>query len=380
MAAPGTGPATFGPVMRLYETRARRVVPFDPPGPVVRLYVCGITPYDATHVGHAATFLTYDVLQRRLRDLGYETRCVRNITDVDDDILARAAAEGVHYLDLAAGALRTFGEDMEALGVLKPWRAPRATSAISDVRSFVGRVLESGHAYQSRGSVFFDTSTAPDFGDLSGRRAADLPPVAPEGAPEGARHPQDFVLWQKARTGEPSWDSLWGPGRPGWHVECSVLALRELGPHIDLHGGGSDLIYPHHECETVQAEAITGTEFVGHWMHTAMVHLDGEKMAKSTGNLEFISDLRRGHDPMAIRLALISHHYRHPWEWSADLLVGAGEKLARWRAAGTGEGALEEVRAALDDDLDVPSAVKAIDAAVARGRGVSAARELLGVR
>ncbi|HEC10462.1 MAG TPA: cysteine--tRNA ligase [Acidimicrobiales bacterium] len=365
--------------MRLYETRAARVVPFDPPGSVVRLYVCGITPYDATHVGHAATFLTYDVLQRRLRDIGHETRCVRNITDVDDDILARAAAEGVHYLDLAAGALRTFGDDMEALGVLKPWSAPRATSAISDIRSFVGRVLESGHAYEARGSVFFDTSTAPDFGVLSGRRAEDLPPVAPDGAPEGARHPQDFVLWQKARTGEPSWDSLWGPGRPGWHVECSVLALRELGPRIDLHGGGSDLIYPHHECEMVQAEAVTGTEFVGHWMHTAMVHLDGEKMAKSTGNLEFIADLRHQHDPMAIRLALISHHYRRPWEWSTDLLVGAEEKLARWREAGAGDAALEEVRAALDDDLDIPAAVAAIDDAVARGRGVSRARGLLGV-
>ena len=366
--------------MRLFETRSAAVVPFEP-GEIVRMYTCGITPYDATHVGHAATFLAYDVLQRRLRDLGHETRCVRNITDVDDDILERAQHLGVHYLDLAANALVTFEADMSALGLLPAWSEPRATSAISDVRSFVGRVLDSGHAYEAEGSVFFDVSTSPRFGELSGfavdvmheRSAAaerDLP---------GRRDPLDFVLWQPSRDGEPTWTSRWGPGRPGWHVECAALAVRELGPQIDLHGGGDDLVHPHHECEQAQVEAVTGRRFVTHWMHTAAVHADGAKMAKSTGNMTFVAELRRRHDPMAIRLAIVGHHYRTPWEWRDDLVDAAADRLAVWRAAGAGDGALDDVRAALDDDLDTPGALRAVDAAVDAGHGVSDAMALLGV-
>jgi L-cysteine:1D-myo-inositol 2-amino-2-deoxy-alpha-D-glucopyranoside ligase len=371
-----------GSPMRLYETRSRRIVDFVPPEGPVRMYTCGITPYDATHVGHAATFLTFDVLQRRLRDRGHETRCVRNITDVDDSILARAAQLGVHYLDLAAGALATLEADMAALGLLRPWSEPRATSAISDVRSFIGSVLSSGHAYEAEGSVFFDASSSPSFGQLAGLdwlEMAERGAAAGEVVGAGRKHPLDFVLWHRSGAGEPSWDSRWGAGRPGWHVECSALALRELGPVIDLHGGGSDLIYPHHECENAQSEAVTGGGFVRHWMHVAMVHRDGEKMAKSADNLVFIRHLRSQHDPMAIRLALSSEHYRSEWEWNSELVVAAERRLATWRAAGSGVAALEDVRDALDDDLDTPGAVAAIDAAARHGRGVSESMRLLGL-
>ena len=253
------------------------------------MYVCGITPYDATHVGHAATFLAYDVLQRRLRDLGWRTRCVRNITDVDDDLLARARAMGVHYLDLAAGSLAAFDADMEALGLLPAHSEPRATSAISDIRRVIGQLLDSGHAYRSGEGVYFDVSTAPGFGELSRLSVTEMIELARRrgGRPDDPdkRNLLDFVLWQRAAPDEPEWSSLWGPGRPGWHVECSALALAHLGQTIDVHGGGSDLVFPHHECSRAQSEAVTGGLFVRHWMHTSMVRQGGAKMSKSAGNL-----------------------------------------------------------------------------------------------
>jgi L-cysteine:1D-myo-inositol 2-amino-2-deoxy-alpha-D-glucopyranoside ligase len=369
--------------VRLYETRRRAVVPFEPSGPVVRMYTCGITPYDATHVGHAATFLSYDVLQRRLRDLGHDTWCVRNVTDVDDDILERARGLGVHYLDLAAAALTTFEEDMSALGMLPAHSEPRATSAISEVRDLVGRVIGSGHAYVAGGSVYFDVSTAPDFGSLSGLSREEMIRItAGSGgnpADPSKRDPLDFVLWQASVPGEPEWSSPWGPGRPGWHVECSALALRELGDGIDLHGGGADLVFPHHECENVQSEAATGKPFVRHWMHSGTVRFDGRKMAKSLGNLAFVSELRKSWDPMVIRLAILAAHYRSSWDWHADLLEAAAGRYARWVANGLGDDAVAEVRAALDDDLDTPTAIGRIDEAANSGGRVSTAAGLLGV-
>ncbi len=369
--------------MRLYETRQRQIVPFEPAGPTVRMYTCGITPYDATHIGHAATFLAYDVLQRRLRDSGRDTWCVRNVTDVDDDILDRARSLGVHYLDLAAAALSTFEDDMEALGLLDAHSEPRATSAISEVRALIGRVLESGHAYRAGGNVYFDVSSAHDFGSLSQLPREEMLVLAAEaGGPvddPSKRDPLDFVLWQASAPGEPEWSSPWGAGRPGWHVECSALALRELGSEIDLHGGGADLVFPHHECENVQSEAATGRPFVRHWVHSGAVHHGGQKMSKSLGNLQFVSELRKRHDPMALRLAILTPHYRSAWEWSEELVTEASERLERWRAAGQGDGALDETRQALDDDLDTPRAVAAIDAVCSRGGSVSSAAELLGV-
>ncbi|MGQ0431388.1 MAG: cysteine--tRNA ligase [Microthrixaceae bacterium] len=370
-----------GPI-RLWCTAKRAIVPFQP-GPVVSMYTCGITPYDATHLGHAAVYVAYDVLQRRLRDLGHETRCVRNITDVDDSILGKARELGVHYLDLAAAETARFDDDMVALGMLEAWSEPRATSAIADIRGFIGMVLERGHAYQAGGAVYFDVSTAPDFGSVSGYSREEMLVLAAERGGNvddpNKRDPLDFVLWQPSLDDEPSWDSLWGPGRPGWHIECSALALRELGTTIDLHGGGADLIFPHHECEVVQSEAATGEPFVRHWMHQAMVRMDGEKMSKSLGNLVFVSELRKEWDPMAIRLLIVENHYRTAWEWDDTRMPRAAARLERWRAAGAGAGGLEAVRARLDDDLDTPGAVAAIDEAAAQGQGVSAAALLLGI-
>jgi len=348
------------------------------------MYVCGITPYDATHVGHAATFLVFDVLQRRLRDLGLRTRCVRNVTDVDDDLLARARSAGVHYLDLSARALVAFGADLHALGLLPVHSEPRATSGISDVRSVIGRILERGGGYTAGGNVFFDVTTAPGFGRLSGLGAGGMEALSPQPGERsdlaGRRHPLDVPLWQASDPGEPSWSARWGRGRPGWHVECAALALRELGAPIDLHGGGQDLVYPHHECESAMAEVATGGTFVQHWMHVAMVHVDGSKMSKSAGNLAFIGELRRRCDPMAIRLAILDHHYRQPWDWDEGLLETASARLSMWRSTGTGRSALDEVRAALDEDLAIPDAMAAIDAAARRGHGVSEAMDLIGVR
>ena len=376
--------ADVGPAapMRLYCTARGEVVPFEP-GPVVTMYTCGITPYDATHFGHAATYISYDVLQRRLRDRGHDTRCVRNITDVDDDMLRKAREVGVHYLDLAAAETARFDDDMLALNMIPSFSEPRATSAIADIRGFIGMVLDQGHAYTAGGAVYFNVSSFPRFGQVSHFSRDEMLALARQhgGNPDdpNKRDPLDFVLWQPSAPDEPAWESLWGPGRPGWHIECSALAMRELGTTIDLHGGGADLVFPHHECETAQSEAATGEPFVRHWMHQAMVRMDGEKMSKSLGNLVFVSELRKDWDTRAIRLVAVAHHYRTSWEWHDELMPQAAARLEAWLAPGPGEGALAEVRARLDDDLDTPGAVAAIDAAAAAGEGVSTAAALLGI-
>jgi L-cysteine:1D-myo-inositol 2-amino-2-deoxy-alpha-D-glucopyranoside ligase len=368
--------------MQLYDTARRAVVPFAPDH-VVTMYTCGITPYDAAHLGHAAVYLLYDVLQRRLRDRGHVTQCVRNVTDVDDDILRKARQLGVHYLDLAAEEMSRFDADMRALGLLAAFSEPRATSAIPDILGFIGMVLDSGHAYQSGGAVYFDVSSFERFGQVSHLDRATMLALAAErgGNPDDPRKrdPLDFVLWQPSAPDEPAWESLWGPGRPGWHIECSALSMRELGETIDLHGGGSDLIFPHHECEAAQSEAATGSRFVRHWLHVGMVRLDGTKMSKSLGNLVFVHDLLKEWEAPAIRLAVHDHHYRTDWDWDSDTMPAAAERLTRWRVAGAGRGALDEVRAALDHDLDPPAALAAIDRAASAGAGVSEAAALLGV-
>lgn len=368
--------------MRLYDTARQEVVSFEP-GRIVTMYTCGITPYDSAHLGHAATYIVYDNVQRRLRDLGHETRCVRNVTDVDDDILREARERGVHYLDLAAEEVAHFDEQMRAMNLIPSFSEPRATSAIPDILGFIGMVLASGHAYQSRGGVYFDVSSFPRFGQISHLDRAAMLDVARENGGNvddpAKDDPLDFVLWQPSLPDEPSWQSLWGPGRPGWHIECSALAMRELGISVDLHGGGTDLIFPHHECETAQSEAVTGETFVRHWLHAGMVLLNGEKMSKSKKNLVFVRDLLKEFDPMVVRVALSSHHYRSPLDWTDGVIAEAEARVASWRRAGEGEGALEDVRGFLDDDLDTPSAYAAVDAAARRGEGVSAATGLLGL-
>jgi len=371
--------------LRLYDTARQAVVPFEP-GPVVTMYTCGITPYDAAHLGHASVYLTFDVLLRRLNDLGHTPRIVRNVTDVDDDILRRARELGVHYLDLAAEEMARFDADMSALGLLPVTSEPRATSAIPEILSLIGRALDTGHAYRSEGGVYFDVATFPGWGKISHFSESEMLRLAAEngGRPDdpAKRHPLDFVLWQPSLPDEPAWESRWGPGRPGWHIECSALAMRELGTTVDLHGGGRDLVFPHHECETAQSESVTGHQFVRHWLHTGLVGLGGEKMSKSRGNLVFVGDLLKEWEAAALRLALLEHHYRNDWEWTGDDLAVAAERLERWRRAPRfpeRESGLEEVRDRLDDDLDAPGALAALDARARAGESVTRGSALLGV-
>ena len=374
--------------MKLFDTAKQEIVEFAP-NPIVLMYTCGITPYDATHLGHAFTFISYDVLQRRLIDMGHQVKCVRNVTDVDDPLFAKARELGVHYLDLAAGEEARFESDMTALNALPVHSTPRASSAIPDIRGFIGMVIDRGFAYESGGSVYFDVEKFPQFGSVSHYSRDTMIALARERGGNvddpHKRNPLDFVLWHPSASDEPSWDTMWGAGRPGWHIECSALALRELGTTIDLHGGGSDLIFPHHECERAQSEAATGQPFVKHWMHVAMVSMDGHKMSKSRGNLVFVDKLRTQHDPMAIRLGLIEHHYRTEWEWDDGLMSRNELRLAQWKSvAQVGNshgdvGLLADVRAALDSDLDTPKAVALVDSAASKGIAVGDSARLLGV-
>lgn len=380
-------------MVRLFETAHEAVVDLELDR-LVKIYVCGITPYDSAHLGHAKVYLTFDVLQRRLRDLGHETRCVRNVTDVDDDILRKARELGVHYLDLAAEEMARFDADMAQLGLVPTWAEPRATSAISEILSLIGQAIDRGYAYESNGSVYFDVSRVSSFGELSHLGKDAMVELARDngGNPEDPNKddPLDFVLWQPSLSDEPAWESRYGPGRPGWHVECSALAIRELGATIDIHGGGRDLVFPHHECERVQSESVTGEKFVRYWLHVGLVGYEGEKMSKSLGNLVFVGELLKEWEPQVVRLALLSHHYREDWEWTGAELKDASRRLDVWRAAQGGKGSfadetlpdpasLVEVRERLDDDLDTPGALRAIDERARRDEPILKAAELLGV-
>ncbi len=355
--------------MQLFDTARGAVVPFEP-GPEVRMYVCGITPYDSTHLGHANTYLTYDLLIRRLEDLGHSVKLVRNITDVDDSILPKARELGVDFLELAATETARFHRDMQALNTRPVFEEPHATSWVTEMVDLIETLAEKGHTYVVDGTVFYDVSTFPSFGALSGYGEATMIEFAAErgGNPDDPRlrNPLDFILWQPSLDDEPSWPSPWGDGRPGWHIECSAMSMGILGPTLDLHGGGSDLIFPHHECSRAQSEAANGVTFANHWMHTGMVAYQGTKMSKSLGNLVFVSELSKTHDPRAIRLALMGHHYRADWEWFDDDIATGARLLDRLHHATRATGGPDpagygtRVRAALDDDLDAPTALHAL--------------------
>ena len=362
--------------MRLYDTAKQRVVPFEP-GPTVQIYVCGITPYDSTHLGHAATYLAYDLLTRRLETLGHTVHMVRNITDVDDSILPKARSLGVDYLELAAAETARVHDDMAALDTRPPIAEPRPTESMADIIEMIRVLAERGFTYEADGFTYFDVSKAPQYGGLSRYTRDQMIDLARErgGHPDDPRQrdPLDFILWQPSLSDEPTWDSPFGPGRPGWHIECSAMSRAALGPTLDLHGGGADLIYPHHECEVAQSEAANDAPFVGHWMHTGLVAYQGTKMSKSLGNLVFVSELRKSADPRAIRLALMGHHYRDNWEWFDDAIDDAIALLERLHAAANSTGAgpdprpyVTRVHEALDDDLDAPAALRALDE-LARG-------------
>jgi L-cysteine:1D-myo-inositol 2-amino-2-deoxy-alpha-D-glucopyranoside ligase len=366
-----------GPPLRLYDTATRRVRP-TAPGPTATMYVCGITPYDATHLGHAATYLAFDLVNRIWRDLGHDVHYVQNVTDIDDPLLERAARDHDDWVVLGMRETALFREDMEALRVLPPRHYIGAVEAMGEISELVGKLLASGAAYRIDDAeypdVYFDSSVTGHFGYESHYDEQTMIRLSRErgGDPDrpGKRHPADALLWRMARPGEPSWSSDLGPGRPGWHVECAAIALNRLGTQIDLNGGGSDLIFPHHEFGAAHAEAFTGVHpFARHYTHAGMIGLDGEKMSKSRGNLVFVSKLRaEGVDPNSVRLGLLAGHYREDRPWTADLLTQAQHRLARWReavaldAGPSAEDLVLRLRTHLADDLDSPAALAAVDA------------------
>jgi len=358
--------------LRLYDTAADEVRP-TAPGSTARLYVCGITPYDATHLGHAATYLAFDLVHRLWLDAGHRVHYVQNVTDVDDPLLERAAATGIGWTDLAERETELYRQDMTALRVLPPHDFVGVTEAIDEIAEAVAKLLADDHAYRLDSDIYARTAVGGRFGYESRYSRAQMLELFAErgGDPErpGKQDPLDALLWRGRRDGEPSWDTAAGTGRPGWHIECSVIARNRLGMGIDVQGGGSDLRFPHHEHSAAHAETLTGEwPFARHYVHAGMIGLDGEKMSKSRGNLVFVSKLRgAGVDPMAIRLALLDGHYRADREWTGGRLPQAERRLAGWRQAAALPAApdarplLDQVRDRLADDLDTTGAIAAVD-------------------
>jgi L-cysteine:1D-myo-inositol 2-amino-2-deoxy-alpha-D-glucopyranoside ligase len=362
----------FAPTVVVHDTAAGRLVPTHPDG-TARLYVCGITPYDATHMGHAATYLAFDLLVRAWRDAGHDVLYVQNVTDIDDPLIERANQTGQDWAELAERETRLFAEDMNALRMIPPDHFVGAVESIDEIVALIGRLREAGAVYEVDGDLYFPVAADPSFGSVSHLDRAEMVELSAErgGDPDrpGKKDPLDCLLWQLERPGEPAWESALGRGRPGWHVECSAIALEYLGMTSDVQGGGSDLAFPHHELCASEAHVAQATRpFARSYVHAGMVGLDGEKMSKSRGNLVFVSALRRdGIDPRVIRLALLDHHYRDDWDWTDDDLDRARARLERWSAAtamATGPDAsnvLIDVRSALAHDLDAPRALLAVD-------------------
>lgn len=393
--------------LRLYDTADEEVREVKVSGPEATMYVCGITPYDSTHLGHAATYLTFDLIYRQLLDNGYTVNYAQNITDVDDPLFERAERDGVDWRELGTSQIDLFRSDMELLSVIPPQHYVGAMESIDEVIELVTKLLDSGAAYIVDDSDYPDIyaaiSATEQFGYESNYSRAQMEEFFAErgGDPErpGKRDPLDALVWRAHREGEPAWDSPWGPGRPGWHIECSAIATDRLGSTIDIQGGGSDLIFPHHEFSAAHAEAGLGVERMAQfYVHTGMIGLDGVKMSKSLGNLVFVHKLvELGREPSAIRLGVFAGHYREERDWSDSVLAKAELRLAAWRSALDQPGSVDnaeelvaQVRAALADDLDTPRALAAIDDWAAGHRGedqaeagelvVAALDALLGVR
>ncbi len=364
-------PGTASP-LRLHDS-GQGLVEVAPEG-TARLYVCGITPYDATHLGHAATYLAFDTLVRVWLDAGLQVDYVQNVTDIDDPLLERAARDGEDWTVVAERETELFREDMVALRVVPPTHYVGAVEAMDEISAAVQRLLEAGAAYRVDEDVYFPVSAAEHFGDVARLAGPVMTALSAErgGDPDrpGKKHPLDPLLWRAERPGEPAWDSPLGRGRPGWHVECTAIAVNRLGARLDVQGGGSDLAFPHHEMSAAHAEVLSGSwPYATASVHAGMIGLDGEKMSKSRGNLVFVSQLRRdGVDPAALRLALLGQHYRNDREWTDATLHEAQVRLAAWREGvardrgPSGAELVEAVRTALAADLDTPAALAAVDA------------------
>jgi L-cysteine:1D-myo-inositol 2-amino-2-deoxy-alpha-D-glucopyranoside ligase len=361
--------------MRLYNTLSRTVERFRPrPGQPVGVYVCGITPYDTTHLGHAFLYVTFDVLIRHLEKVhGWPVQYVQNVTDIDDDILRKAEMVGQDWRALGQAWTERFTADLTALNARPPDFFPGATAYIAAIQAQVTVLIRAGRAYERSGSVYYRVTSEPRFGALAGLGPDEMLATANErgNRPDDPdkEDPLDFVLWQAGQAGEPAWSSPWGPGRPGWHIECTSMATTLLGPQVDIHGGGGDLVFPHHACEIAQAEPITGVHpFVRFWLHVAMVRMAGEKMSKSLGNLVLVRDLLAQTEPDALRLYLLGHHYRTAWEWDPARLAATTAQMRTLHAAAArarGSGRVLDpspfgprFTAALDNDLDTPAAVE----------------------
>ena len=349
--------------------------PFVPLTPgTVNMYVCGVTVYDQCHIGHARALLTFDVIHRYLRFLGFDCRFVRNFTDVDDKIINRANEEGVAPEALAQRYIDEFHRDAAALGLADPTVEPRATEHIDGMIALITALVERGHAYAVAGDVYFAVESFPEYGKLSSRSLDEMTAGARVEVDDRKRHPMDFALWKASKEGEPFWDSPWGRGRPGWHIECSVMSTRYLGQPFDIHGGGQDLVFPHHENEIAQSECGTGRPFARYWIHNGFVQLAKEKMSKSVGNILSIKEVLERFDPVALRLYMLTTHYRNPIEFSEAGLAEAQRTVARLyetvsradRLVGPSPdgapepGPMDDFRREMDDDFNTPRALAVV--------------------
>jgi cysteinyl-tRNA synthetase len=362
--------------VRIFNTMSRTKEAFTPLTPgEVRIYVCGVTVYDLSHIGHARSSIVFDVVRRYLAYKGLRVTFVKNYTDVDDRIIRRANEEGVEAHVVSERYVEAFDADMDALGVLRPDVRPKATEHVPQMIALIERLIAAGTAYVIDGDVYFEIRRFPPYGRLSGKNLDELLAGARVEVDERKRDPRDFALWKSAKPGEPSWESPWGPGRPGWHIECSAMAMQYLGESFDIHGGGEDLIFPHHECEIAQSEACTGRVFSRYWMHNGFVNMGTEKMSKSLGNTMMIRDILGRHQPDALRLFLLGTHYRNPVEWSEERVHDSARALERFTrlfhdvqtawVGPAGTPALPEAlagfrtqfEAAMDDDFNTPQAL-----------------------
>jgi L-cysteine:1D-myo-inositol 2-amino-2-deoxy-alpha-D-glucopyranoside ligase len=369
-------PSAVSP-LQATDTATQQLVPIGPDTGTARMYVCGITPYDATHIGHANTYIAFDLLHRVWHDRGLEVNYVQNVTDIDDPLLERAAESGIDWAELAEQETQLFREDMAALNVLPPQHYVGAVESMPLIVDLIDQLRRRQAVYPVDDSEFedlyFAQASDSEFGSLAHLSEDEAIAIFAErgGDPDrlGKKAPLDCLVWRHARVGEPRWESVLGAGRPGWHIECTAIALDRLGAGFDVQAGGSDLIFPHHEMCAAQGRVATDQPFAKAYVHSGMVGLNGEKMSKSKGNLVFVSALRAsGVDPMAIRLALLAHHYREDWDWTDELLGSAQTRLNRWREAVrldaglNADQVLVQVRAALAHDLDAPTALAAVDA------------------